>query len=67
MGALANIPVAMVAAAVTMQVTAIKASLSIPVAALRIRGLTNMIYAMVRNVVSPATASIRGLVFLSVS
>ena len=64
MGAFADNPTIIVARALTMQVTAINASLSIPVLSLRMSGLVKMIYAIVRNVVRPATHSILKLVCL---
>jgi hypothetical protein len=61
-GALAKTPVAIVAIAVTRQVTAIRAGLSIP-ACDKIEGFTKMIYAIVRNVVVPAIISVFTQVF----
>jgi hypothetical protein len=63
-GAFVKRPVMIVIMAVVTQVAIIRAALSIP-AALKIAGFAKIIYAIVRNVVSPATISI--LTFVSLS
>jgi hypothetical protein len=65
-GAFVNKPVIIVIMALTKQVTIISAGLSIP-AALKIVGFTKIIYAIVRNVVAPATNSVLTFVRFSLS